>query len=75
MQIVSQLGFNGVYGEGEWVVISSIIMESILHNLSPKKCGRWKIRKHSMDSWEQLKIYSVRNNIVDCKGGNWRVWT
>ena len=40
MQIVSQLGFNGVNGEGEWVVVSSVIMERILHNLSPKKCGR-----------------------------------
>ena len=28
-----------------------------------------------MDSWEQLEIYSVKNNIVNCTGGNWKVWT
>ena len=54
--MVSQLGSNGVNGEGGWVVVNSVIMERILHNLSPKKCGRWKIRKHSMDSWDLRAI-------------------
>ena len=59
LKIQIAIGFNEVNGEGEWVAVSSFIMERILHNLSQK---RGEGEKQENIQWIIEEIFNDNNN-------------